>query len=179
MYHGQSEVLQQYNTNIALLYSFSKNIIQNSPSWIWKAIAEYNNRDITTTLYPFYRTQNINWYSFGLSTQKNIVQTNKMYGFSFSAVYGGGNGIINSDAVFVAPSPSQQLPASGNIYLQQEFEYLTNSRIIISPAVEIHKPIYKSVIGFAKIEYLFTKAFNTNWLGSNFGQLKATIGCNF
>lgn len=179
VYYGQNEMLLQYNTSAGIAYTLNKNIRNNNPAWIVKAFANFLNRDITTTLYPYYRNQNINIYTAGIAAVKNIVQHAKMYSFSLGAAYGSGSGDAKNDAVYAAPASGQQPPRSRDAYLYSEYEYFTNPRIQLSPAIQLSMRVREGITCFAKLGYSFTKAFNTSYLGSSYGSLNITVGCNF
>ncbi|MFT3980341.1 MAG: hypothetical protein QM687_07725 [Ferruginibacter sp.] len=179
VYYGQNEMLLQYNTTVGMVYTFNKNIDHNNPAWVFGAFANYLNRDMTTTLYPYYRNQDINSYTAGLSAGKNITRQKKMYGISLGIAYGSGSGAAKNDAVYAPPASSQQPPRSRDTYLYQEYEYLTSSRIHINPAVQLDIPVYTGINGYVKLGYAFTKAFNTTYLSSTYGSLNLAIGCNF
>ncbi|MNK00629.1 hypothetical protein D3C87_184180 [compost metagenome] len=179
VYYGKRDVLEKQDLDVDLAYVLFKDIQNYNPKWKIELNANYFRRQQTTTVYPFYRDQTINSYNANVHLKRNIVKAKQMYSFALCLGYGSGSGIAKYDGLYVPPSSSQAAPASMDLYLYQEFEYFTKPRVMADISLQYTKKLKQNIAPYAKLSYNYTKAFDTQFLGSNFGIAGASVGCNF
>lgn len=173
------EVLDRQELKASLNYALFKNVRNNTPEYTFDANIDYFRRQQTMNyLYPFYRDQTINSYQIKANIKRNMVKTNHMYSFGVGLGYGSGSGLAKYDGLHAAPS-SNKVPTSMDLYLYQEFEYFTKPRVMADISLQYTKKMKQNIAPYAKLSYNYTKAFDTQFLGSSFGVAGASVGCNF
>ncbi|MDQ8006586.1 MAG: hypothetical protein REI64_17415 [Pedobacter sp.] len=179
VYYGQSEVLDKQQLSAHLHYTLFKNVQNRNPRWEVNLSTGYFRRQQTTTIYPFYRDQTINSYQANANLKRNIIKANRIYSFAVGLGYGSGSGIAKYDGLYATPSASQVAPTSMDLYLYQEFEYFTKPRVMANLSLQYTKKLKQNIAPYAKLNYNYTKAFDTQFLGNSFGIAGASVGCNF
>lgn len=179
IYYGKSEVLDRQQLKANLDYSFFRDVQMNNPKWAFNVSLDFFRRRQTTTLYPFYRDQTINSYNANAHLKRNIIKAKQMYSFALGLGYGSGSGIAKYDGLYVPPSSSQPIPTSMDLYLYQEFEYFTKPRVMADVSLQYTKKLKENIAPYAKLNYNYIKAFDTQFLGSTFGVAGISVGCNF
>lgn len=179
VYYGKSEVLDKQQIDAKLDYTIYAGINNNNPKWTFNFTTDYFRRQQTTTVYPFYRDQTIDSYQAKANVKRNIVRGDQMYSVALGLGYGTGSGTVKQDGLYATPSSSQVAPTGMDLYLYQEFEYFTKPRALANLALQYTKKLKQPVALYAKLDYSYTKAFDTQFLGGSFGMLGASVGCNF
>lgn len=173
-----NEVLDRQQLKANLKYTLFKNVSNNNPAWTFEADVDYFRRQQTISMSPFYRDQTINSYQAKANVKRNIIRANRMYSATFGLGYGSGDGLVKYDGIYFDPSTSPP-PASMDLYLYQEFEYLTKPRVMADVSLQYTKKMNPNIAPYARLSYNYTKAFDTQFLGSSFGIAGASLGCNF
>ena len=179
IYYGQSEALDQQQLEASLDYTIYKNVVNYRPKWAFSLKGNYFRRLQRATLFPFYRDQTINSYQASANVKRNIVKSTKMYSIGLGLGYGSGSGLANHDGLYAAPSDTQTAPASMDLYLYQEFEYFTKPRVSADLDLQYTRKLKRNISPYLKLNYSFTKAFDTQFLGGYFGIAGLSIGCIF
>lgn len=172
------EVLDQQRLQAEISYIFFKDIKNLNPAWVFGVDMGYFRRQQTTKLYPFYRDQTINSYQVKTSVKRNIVKTDQLYSLALGVGYGAGSGLAKDDGFYIPPSGGTA-PINMDMYLNQEFEYFTKPRAMAEASLQYTKKLKQHIAPYVKLNYSFTKAFDTQALGSSFGVGGLSIGCNF
>jgi len=172
------EVLDKQQFEASLSYTFFKDIKYENPAWVFDVNVNYFRRQQTAKIYPFYRDQTINSYQANANVKRNLIKAQQMYSFTLGLGYGSGNGIAKYDGFYIAPSGSE-VPKDMNMYLYQEFDYFTTPKVMVNVGLQYTKKFKQDITPYAKLNYHYTKAFDTQFLGSNYGIVGASIGCNF
>lgn len=177
VYYGQNEVLDQQITRANLNYTLYKQVINNLPEWELGVNLAYFYRQQTTSIKTFYREQAISSYEAHINGKRNLVKGDRVYSIAMGIGYGSGGGMAKYDGLY-APSASTP-PASMDLYLYQEYEYFTKPRATANIALQYTKKLKQLVAPYVKINYAYTRAFDTQYLGNSFGTAGVGIGCNF
>lgn len=178
-YYGQNQVLDQKTINGSAGYTGYFRVKNNTPLWTLKANGNYYGRHQTITLYPFYREETINSYALNIFINRNLIRDKNMYSVSLGLDYGSGGGTPKDDGTFTTSSSSQEVPATKDNYLYQEYEYCTKPRIKGLLGLKYSHVINTQVTGFLQLEFAYTKAFDVTYTGSNFRSINFTLGCTF
>ncbi len=179
VYYGKNEVLDKQQIEAKLDYTMYAEVQNNNPKWVFNLSTNYLRRQQTTTIYPFYRDQTINSYQANANVKRNITKASQMYSVALGLGYGTGSGLAKYDGLYTAPSDSQTAPTSMDLYLYQEFEYFTKPRVSADLDLQYTKKLKENISPFVKLNYSFTKAFDTQFLGSSFGVAGLSVGCIF
>lgn len=177
VYYGQNNVLTQNTTQASLGYTAFLNTDNYQAKWIVKAGGDFYRREQTVIRYPFYRRQLINSYSVHADATRNIVRDKNRYSLSLGTGYGAGGGTAKEDGTYQLPTGNQ--PASGDIYLYEEYEYFTSPRISGSIALGYSRMTTKNFTPYLKLNLAYTKAFDVSYLADHRLQTGMTIGCTF
>jgi hypothetical protein len=103
-YYGELDVAEKKRSGISVLYTANLGVENDMPRWTIRGDVRYDKRDITATVYPYYRVQNLSIYDFCVNVERNFVKRNDMYSLSVGADYHFGNGDKYSDKTYVTPS---------------------------------------------------------------------------
>ena len=178
-YYGQNKVFGQQRTTLSAEYTGFWKIKNNRPVWSVQTAFDYAARTQTTVRYPYFRKQEINSFALHASGKRNWKGKELLYTTSIGIGYSAGSGTARNDGLYAPPSSSQVPPASKDNYLYQEYEYFTSPRAEINPALQIGREVNTRVFAFAKLSYIYTKAFGTIYNGSYFQRVVLNIGCYF
>lgn len=179
-YYGTLDTTDKTTRNLSAQYVGHFNTNEGCPTWVVEGGFSYFNRELTASVYPYYRKQNVHNTTFHLSGERNILTNSGMYSIYLGGSYASGGGDIFSDGTYATPSDSQSEPASTTTFLYREFEYMTNKQIRGEVGFKYTRSILKGIKGFTSLHYGLTKAFDVTYLeGSQHHELTWTIGCTF
>lgn len=111
--------------NLAIDYTLHLGVRRELPTWTITAGYQWQQRDITAYLYPYYRQQQLHTSDVAVSLTRNL---DCMGGILAVAVNGGfqtGSGDPYHDGTFVMPSAKQPQPATMETFLYRDYQYLT------------------------------------------------------
>jgi hypothetical protein len=179
VYYGQSQVLDQKIRESSLHYSLHSGNIGLVPKWMFNAGVNYRSRTQQVSIYPFFRKQEINTYHMSAAVVHNREQGQNLITFSYQILAGSGNGTAQRDGLYATPSDSQNLPGSKESYLNQEFEYLTASRIENTLKLRFSHRVKTGQQMYLQLNYSHTNAFKVIYLQKNVNAVSATLGYTF
>jgi hypothetical protein len=172
-------MLNRNITTINADYTGSFGIEDFCPAWQFKAGGNYYNRNRRTSVYPYYRLQDIWNYSVYTSISHNILCGKNQYGVALNACYGTGGGTPKDDKAYDA---SQNLPKPQSLdnFLYREYEYLTAPRIQGNIGIAYSRLLNPAVRGYIRANCELTNALNTEHIeGKTHGSATLAIGCTF
>ncbi len=151
-YYGQNLVGQKKTQNVAFSYKLAWGSVSDVPAWTLEGGMGYASRDITSILYPYFRTQQLSFARFRLaaSHQRMIGTCNLWLGLNVS--YDGGSGSSYKDGVYVTPSTDIGAPKYHEAFMENEYNYLTANRITPGIGARLVFPI-KSLHYFVQVNY--------------------------
>ncbi|MFA7033085.1 MAG: DUF6850 family outer membrane beta-barrel protein [Bacteroidales bacterium] len=178
-YFGSNEVLDRTTVNGNIEYTANLGVNSYMPKWIIKAGADGFYRYLTTSIYPFYRKQNVLSVNTYLTGHYNIIKDKDIYGFTLGAGYGFGGGTMFEDGTYVAVT-NQKVPRTAEYALQREYEYLTANRLNASAALRYSRFFNKGITGYAELNYKFKDGLNLMYLkGNTYHSVTLTLGLSF
>ena len=180
-YYGTLDTTDKTTLNLNAEYTGNFLVTDGYPAWVAKGSFSYFSRELTASMYPYYRKQDINSTTFHLSGERNICRSKDMYSLYLGGTYASGNGNALKDGTYATPSESQSAPKSIDTFLYQEFEYLTSKRLKGEIGFKYAHAIgAKGMKGYTSIRYAMTKAFDVEYLkGSQRHELTWTLGVTF
>jgi opacity protein-like surface antigen len=184
VYYGQAKMLDRVDTRASLAYTGQRGLVAGRPAREWHAGADYYQRSITASIYPFYREQRLHAYSARLSAachQPLRRASGDAIGLSLALAYSAGGGDPRNDGVYATPSADQSAPKSVDHLLYREHEYLTLPRGEASLSATYLHPLVTGVIAHASIDATFRRAFDSPRFltGSTARTLTLRLGCLF
>lgn len=148
-YYGSNQVLDRDNIEAALKYTFFKDADKTVSTYYLGAVAHFSNMESTTTLYPFYRKQEINTWDASLFGAYRWFVKNQVFTLSADLSYGAGGGTMNNDGVYASVSDGQKSPDTRNDLLQKHYDYLTAQRLGGSIKLAYERNILKNISAYA------------------------------
>ncbi|MDD2594782.1 MAG: hypothetical protein PHD11_03055 [Bacteroidales bacterium] len=165
-YFGNNEVCDRATIVGNLEYTANLGIRSYCPEIVLKAGADAFYRDLTTSIYPFYRKQDILSVIGYLSGNYNIIKDKQIYGFRLGGGYGFGTGTMFNDGTY-APVTTQKVPKTMETALQREFEFLTAGRINANAGFRYSHFFKKGITGYVDVDYKFIDGLNIVYLKGN------------
>lgn len=178
-YFGSNEVSKRKTLQASLVYTLNLGVQEFQPTWVIKVGGNYWNRNLKTSIYPYYRKHSTNTTNAFLSGLRNIIANRNMYSIRLSAGYGFGGGTLKNDGLYAAATGNQKPPQESEYYLNREFEYLTASRVTAGGGFRYSRFFKKGITGYIGVDYDFVKAFNVTYLASTAGLFAVKVGCSF
>jgi hypothetical protein len=160
VYYGKNKVLNREVFTLNAVYTANLHIIDFQPTWTLQGGANFRRREQTTSLYPYFRKQNIRYSDVYLTAKRTIVCKNNEYGLLLGVLYGAGGGAAKTDGTYTAPSESQQAPKSSDFNLYREYEYLTATRFSGNIGFIYSPPLFNVGKTSIRLDYEWTKALN-------------------
>lgn len=179
VYYGQNEVFTQDITSASLVYWSYLGLANNIAQWVINLGIDYTDKNQKTTIYPFYRKQNLSFWKIDGIVTKNLIRSDHMWSFSFGVAAASGSGNKYTDALYQTPSENQRAPLSRDAYLNQEYEFLTKTRVAIEPAIQYSKLVNNNTAAYIKLGTQYTRAFDVSYLGKSYNNASISIGCFF
>lgn len=180
-YYGQLDTSdkKQYKTEIA--YTGYWNMKGENPLWTTKGSIVFFFRDITASMYPYYRKQQLHWYSVNLACERVIYRQKEAYTLCLGITYRNGGGKPYEDKIYTTAGTNQATPQSMPLYLMQEHEYLTKGTIKSNIGAKYTRQITNNGMkAHISLTYGYTKAFDITHLpGDNLHECRLTVGCTF
>jgi hypothetical protein len=94
------------------------------PVWTLMASLDWQNRQQTSYLYPYFRRQHLHHTKFTLSATRHLLTPKGVWTFSLSTAYQKGRGEPYTDLTFAEPSDKQTAPATMDAWLWREYQYI-------------------------------------------------------
>lgn len=78
-YYGTLDTTDKTTLNLNAEYTGNFLVTDGCPAWMAKGSFSYFNRELTASMYPYYRKQDITSTTFHLSGERNICRSKDMY----------------------------------------------------------------------------------------------------
>lgn len=177
--YGDKEVFSGMTTHIGLNYDLFFGVKNNRPTWAINFGADFLGRDQTSGLYPFYRDQKINSYQFSGQVKRQYERQKGAFNIGVGLAYGRGGGEIANSRMMETPAPDYVPLVTMTQFLNEEYEFLTSSRIKGSFSFQYTRPLENNMSAFVKLNYAHTYAPEVTYLDKHFNATHISIGCNF
>lgn len=94
------------------------------PAWTLMASLNWQSRQQTSYLYPYFRRQHLHNTKATLSATRNLLTPKGIWTFSLTTAYQKGRGEPYTDLTFAEPSSKQSAPATMDAWLWREYQYM-------------------------------------------------------
>ncbi|ADV43134.1 DUF6850 family outer membrane beta-barrel protein [Bacteroides helcogenes] len=180
-YYGTLDTTNKTIWSLDAGYTGNLEVTNGCPAWTVKGTFSYFSRNLTASVYPYYRKQRLHTTTFHLSGERNICRKKDMYSLYIGGTYASGRGSVQKDGTYTTPTESQSTPKSMTTFLYREFEFLTNKRIKGEASFKYARSIGgKGLTGFTSLHYGMTKAFGIVYLeGDRHHEITWSLGCTF
>ncbi|HEX7754390.1 MAG TPA: hypothetical protein VF421_03555, partial [Niabella sp.] len=179
VYYGRNKITDRNITTAGLELTAFLNVQDNLPRWRVQVHATHNRREQIVNSYPFFRKQDLKFNQLQLGIANNTAIKNGVFCFSLDMSYGRGSGNAATDGYYVTPDAGQAAPQTADIYLYQEFEYLTSPRYSLAPGIQFTVTHMQKMKPYAKLSDSYTAASDVKYIRNHFNVLNFSIGCYF
>lgn len=180
-YYGELDTSDKKQLVLQAAYTGYTGLKNGAPAWITKGGLGYYNSDVTASMYPYYRTRQLHWYSVNVAVERVIYGKKDACTLHIGSEYQKGGGTPYEDKMYVSSATSGNIPHSMSLYLMQEYEYLTKARIKGEAGIKYARRLNDNGLkAHISLLYGYTKAFDVTHLqGGNLHELQLTVGCTF
>lgn len=179
VYYGRNKITDRNITTAGLELTAFLNVQDNLPQWRVQVQGTHNRREQIVNSYPFFRKQDLKFNQLQLGIANNTAIKNGVFCFSLDMSYGRGSGNAATDDYYVTPDAGQAVPQTADIYLYQEFEYLTSPRYSLAPGIQFTVTHMQKMKPYAKLSDSYTAASDVKYIRNHFNVLNFSIGCYF
>lgn len=167
IYYGSNKVGEKSLFRAVLDYRLLYGNNKNRSDWnLWTSLG-YMSRALTASLYPFYRTQNMNAANISMSISKNIYSGKNVYTVGLASGFSSGWGDMNTDGTYTETVDDQKHPSQRDDLLVKEFDYVTSSQIFAGLLCGYEREIRKSISAYIKADFSYRRALNTSLEGAH------------
>lgn len=150
------------------------------PAWELSARYQWNGREQSAFLYPFYRYQSLKTNCLKLNVVRNLLCQRGVWTFALKAAYQNGSGDPFQDGTFVEPCLKQESPVTMDAFLYREYRYLTAKQYHVGGSAQ-----YAFVFPNTRLkthvrlglDYCTTNQENAFTQGNDHAQMVLAIGC--
>jgi hypothetical protein len=179
-YYSPQRVGSTDTYSLGVGYTGYLGIERQQPVWVVEASARQYHRELTASVYPFYRKQNVTSNALAASLERNFVRGCGKFSAKLGLGYSFGSGDMAIDGIYATPSSTQTAPNSQNSLLNKEYEYLTKSRYAVAPSLGYTRRINKSVSGYVTAGYRLELAPDVEFISSDkHHTVNIAVGCLF
>lgn len=179
-YAGKNLVQNKREYSVGVQYNGFLGIAKFVPLWSLKADVNFYERKGRTSLYPYYRKQDLHYMDLGIGGERNIMSGRNIYTIGLGLNYHFGDGTIKEDGVYADPGEGLPAPATINGYLNTEFEYLTASNASVDASFKYSRMINPNLWLYAGVSGSIRKGFEIQYIdGSSHVSTLIKIGCSF
>lgn len=179
IYYGSNEVMDRKEWKGTLDYTLYAGHEGQHPQWITGIRTLFYARNTTTSVYPYYRKQNLHQIEAVAHAARNIPHRKGLYTLRLQAGYGTGGGTLKKDGLYTTPGSNQQEPFSREDLLLQEFEYYTTPRSLAGIGLRYEYAWSEKLNLYGELSYQYTRAYRTTQVGTERHDIGLHIGCRF
>ena len=135
--------------------------------------------DRLAMLYPHSHNQKLTIWDISVAAERSLSAGKSVITVGFQpSIFFGSHSV--SYHVYTDDFEEQTPPASSQLYMQREKEFLTSTKLGLSASVRCDFPLLKELIGYAKLSYDYRHAFGVEALeGANRHGTMLSLGCVF
>lgn len=179
-YFGEVKMLNRKLLQTSINYTGYFCIKNLKPKWELQAGVNIFNRNQKTSIFPFYRKQNISNLIAQASLMRTFFYTNKQLSVQANIGYGKGTGTPFTDTHRGTLSTITKKPKSSELNIYREHEFYTLSRMIAGINAKYGLYLKNKLFAYKKLSYQLTYAPNTQYIkGKYLHYLQIKIGIEF
>lgn len=178
-YYGDNQMLDQKIIRANASYDLFLGIDNYVPRYEFNIAANLQKRNRSTSLYPYYRTQNLTFGTISGKAKQNIVSGKNIWCLGVGFLYATGSGSAFNDGVYAQPSDTEKAPKTTPFNLNYEYEYLTTDRFVASSCFGYTRSVKNNRSVFAKIDYTLDYAPRVSYLTHSRNTIMLSVGIGF
>lgn len=179
-YFGRNLNADRETIDISGQYRSAWDLHGYMPRWSVSLDGRYRQRNLTASVFPFYRNSKIRYAALSATLQRAFFVGKNVVDLKVKGGYARGGGFKAFDNVYTEPSPATAKPAEVSAYLDREFEYFRAPRFEGAFGARYTRMFAKGVNAYIDLKYDFTAASDIVYLdGSKHHIFRITLGCTF
>lgn len=178
-YYGDNQMLEQKTIKANASYDLYLGINNYMPKYEFNLRINLQNRNRTTSLYPYYRKQDLTFGTMSTRAKRNIVNGKNIYSLGVGFSFATGNGHVYKDGTYAAPSVTEKPPKTTPFNLNNEHEYLTTNRYEVNPTFRFTRTVANNQSLFAQIAYSIDYAPDAKYLSHSRHSIMLSVGVGF
>ena len=178
-YYGDNQMLDQKVVVANASYNLFLGIDNYVPKYEFNLAANLQQRNRTTSLYPYYRIQNLTFGTISAKAKQNIVRGKNIYTLGLGLSYTTGSGNVYNDGIYAQPSDTEKAPKTTLFNLNYEYEYLTKDRFMANPSFRYTRTLANNQSVFAQLGYSIDYAPKVHYLSQNHHTAMLSVGVGF
>lgn len=181
-YYDDRLLGEREQDDLALTYDLQWGIHRQLATWQAQATVGHQRRDLTASLYPYYRQQQTHSTHITLTGERNWLRDNDhTWSVRLQAGWATGGGTAAKDGTYTTPSDGSTAPAEHLLLMMRQYEWLTATRLQGCVGLRWSMPLANHRLRtYVDVQYGYAHAFDTHYL-DNAHRHTATlaIGCHF
>ena len=152
------------------------------PTWQLVAELNYNHRNLTASLFPYYRQQQTHLTGLTLQGSRHwLVSNDQVWSLTLTAGWSGGGGTAAHDGVYQDVAADAPHPCEVPLYLMRQYEYLTARRMLAGVSMRWSVPVGGQRMRlYSEVAYRYLQAFDIHYLENGHRHHAAlSVGCQF
>lgn len=178
-YYGDNQMLDQENIKATASYDLYLGINNYVPKYEFNLTIDLQNRNRTTSLYPYYRKQDLTFGTMSAKAKRNIVKGKNIYSMGVGLSFATGNGDAYIDGTYAQPSSTEKAPKTTHFNLNYEYEYLTTNRFEVNPTFRYTRTLVNNQSIFAQLAYSIEYAPEVDYLSHSRHTIMLSVGVGF
>ena len=179
IYYGKNQVLDRKAYDASAAYTFFKGADAVRSRYSAGGRFSYSYMESTTSLYPFYRRQDISTWRADIYGRYSWFVKKQVFSLSVLLGYGAGGGTMKDDGIYADVTDEQSIPDRRDDLLEQNFDYLTAQRISGSLAFGYERNILKNISAYAVAGVSPRYALDSSFKKDHYLQFDMQIGVKF
>lgn len=167
---------------LSLAYDMEYGIQHQLAQWQAHIAVDYQRRDLTASLYPYYRQQHTHSTTLTVAGRRSwLLANDQVWSLRVQTAWSTGGGTAAGDGTYVAPSHDATPPAEYTALLMRQYEWLTATRLGGEVALRWSLPMMRHRLRFyVDACYGYTHALDPHWLtDAHRHTASVVLGCLF
>lgn len=155
---------------------------RHAATWSLQAAFFHNRREVTSSIYPFYRQQEAHSTGLTLEGTRNWLNRNDgLFMVQLNAGWAGGGGAVCRDGEYETATAGTANLVDNPLYLMRQYELLTARRLLLGTDVRYSMPVARhSMRLYSEVSYRYSQAFDVHYLENGYRHaLSLSLGCLF
>lgn len=181
-YYDDRQLGERDQDNLSLTYDLQWGISRHLAQWRAQLAVTHHRRDLTASLYPYYRQQQTHLTELSLGGSRNwLLDNDHTWSLFLEAGWAMGGGTAYKDGTYVPPSDGAVAPNDYTTLLMRQYEWLTSTRLHGAVGIRWSMPlVHQRLRTYVDVRYCYVHALDIHWLDDahrHTGVL--TLGCMF
>lgn len=148
------------------------------PAYELGMTVEGHQRQRTTSIYPYYRKQDLLYGSLELRARRNMIAGRRLLAVTTHLSYTDGSGTPFTDGTYATPNEASTVPKSTLFLLEKEYGYLTDASAVLALSLRYAVKWREALLPYAEISFSHRQALQGE-AGTARNRMEVAVGCLF